>query len=137
MTPGELKVVAPRPLTVAAAVIAIGVAGLGYVMWSVMDDFGACTTVEERSIPSPDRKSRIVVFGRACNATVPLTTQLSVAPLTGSFSPETYPPFFVTRDGGHVDAAWRSDGVIEVKPPADTVIYRQERNAGDIRIIYK
>lgn len=130
-----MKATALHPLTVAAAVIAIGLAGLGYGLWSVMDDFGACATVEERSIPSPDGRTRIVVFGRACNATVPLNTQLSVSPVDGRFSPETSPPFLVTR-ASSITAAWRSNTEVEVELPGDAVVYRQDKRVGNIGVSY-
>lgn len=76
------------------------VTGAGFI-WYFMNLFGECKTDVRKSIPSPDTKNVVVVFGKECNATVGFNTQLSIAPAGSAFSAEKYPAFFVTS-GLHV-----------------------------------
>ncbi|MGY4305609.1 hypothetical protein ACVIJ6_002852 [Bradyrhizobium sp. USDA 4369] len=124
------------PFIVVLVVIAIGLAGSAYAIWSFMEEFGACETVEEESIPAPDGKSRIVVFSRACNATVPTNRQASISPNAGQFSLEKNPPFVVvTRSSFR--AVWLSNDRIEIDLPEDAAVRRREPRVDDITIEYR
>ena len=126
-----------HPWTVAFLAAATGLAGVGYFIWSFSEDFGPCQIVEEQSIASPDGMNRIVVFGRACNATVAFNTQLSISPAAGRFTLETSPPFFVAVNRGPIRAVWLSNDRVEVDLPDEASVRRREPRVGDITIEYK
>jgi hypothetical protein len=62
-------------LTVVGALIAAGTVYVSYLV----GDFGECTAIARNSIPSPDGKRYIAVFGTECGATVAFNTQVSIA----------------------------------------------------------
>jgi len=125
-----------HPWTVATAAVAIGLAGTAYTIWSFAEDFGACETVEEEQIPSPDGKHRIMVFSRAGNATVPTNRQASTSPNAGGFSLEQYPPFIVVIRTP-IRAVWLPNDRVEVDLPDEASVRRREPRVGDITIEYK
>jgi hypothetical protein len=77
-----------------AAVIGGGVLSVAYTVSS----FGACSNAVLQTIPSPDGSRVIVIFRKQCNATVPYSTQVSLAPASVASPVEKVPPFFIVAD---------------------------------------
>ena len=119
------------------ALIAVIAGGAVYV-WYALSSFGECETEIRRTIPSPNGKKSLVVFGRDCGATTGFNTQLSIASAGGPFSPQKNPAFFVTSGLHDVMASWLGDSTVEIAPiPGGDKIFRNEQNAGDVKVVYK
>jgi hypothetical protein len=121
-------------IAVAAAVIVGGVLSVIYTI----SLFGACSSTVFSTIPSPDGKKSIVIFRKKCNATVPYSTQASIAP-AGLASPEDkIPAFFIISGTPAITAGWHGNNAVEmtVVAPAEK-IFRKQQTVGDIEIAYK
>jgi hypothetical protein len=79
-----------------------------------MSGFGECKLIVRSSVPSPNGKKSLVIFGKECGAAVGFNTQASIAPAGSSFSAQKNPAFFVVS-GLHVGMArWLGDDAIEI-----------------------
>jgi hypothetical protein len=120
-------------LGIACAVI---VGGALY-MNNFMSAFGECKIVVRSSLPSPDGKQTIVIFGKECGATVGFNTQASIALAHGSFSPDKNPAFFVISDRPDVMVRWLGDHAVQVVVPKGAKVFRSEQSVGDIEVEYR
>jgi hypothetical protein len=120
-----------------AAVCAV-IAGGALFIDSFMSDFGACTTAVRNSIPSPDGKKSLVIFGKECGATVGFNTQASIAPTGFAFSTEKSPAFFAISGEHVVVAKWLGDSTVEISSiPEKERVFKSEQRVGDIKVVYK
>jgi hypothetical protein len=122
------------PVAIAGAVIAAGalsVASLGTV-------FGSCQTAVLNTVPSPDGHRSIVIFRKQCAATVPYSTQASIAPSGTAFSADKIPAFFVVAGTPAVTANWLGNTAVEISSvPNGGKVFRSQQSVGDITIAYK
>ena len=120
-------------LPVVCAVAGAMAAGL----WWLWQDAPECVTRIGSVFPAPDGGRQAVVFGRECDATVPLNTQVSVLGPGQVFSPEGTPPVLVV-DGEHaLTVLWQPDGGVEITLPDGVRLYRQEAEAAGIPVRYR
>jgi hypothetical protein len=121
-------------VAIAAAVIGGGVLSVGYTL----NRFGACDNAVLNTIASPDGSKVIVIFRKQCNATVPDSTQASLASAALGSPAEKVPPFFVIAGTPTITADWRGDRSVEIAViPAGGKIFRNQASVGDIKIEYK
>ena len=107
-------------------------------VWYVASILGECKIDVRRSIPSPDGKKSLVVFGKECGATVGFNTQIGIASAGGAFSPEKSPAFFVTPGLHVVTANWLGDSVVEIAIiPGGDETFKREQTVGDVTVVYK
>ena len=100
--------------------------------------FGDCKTVVLDTVPSPDGSRSIVVFRKQCAATVPYSTQASVAPTGVAFSAERIPAFFIVAGTPDVRANWRSNNAVEIAViPGGGKVFRNQQSVGDIEVLYR
>lgn len=124
-----------RRFAAALLLVLIGV-GIDRAVVAVYDS-DPCDTVVNRTIPSPDGKTAMVIFGRECGATVPFNTQVSLTPGRKSFSPHEHPSFLSMREEYDLDARWVDDTSIEIALPPDAKIYRKDANVDGIAVTYR
>jgi hypothetical protein len=119
------------PVAIAGAVVAAGalsVASLGTV-------FGTCKTTVLNTVPSPDGHRSIVIFSKQCAATVPYSTQASLAPSGIAFSADKIPAFFVVAGTPAVTANWLGNDAVEISAvPNSGKVFRSQQTVGDITI---
>jgi hypothetical protein len=87
-------------------------------------------------LPLQAGSRELVTFSRECNATVPFSTQMSIAPSGRPFSPVQSPPFLVVLQGD-VAGAWVSEDLVEVRASVDDAVRRRETSVGNVRIDYR
>ena len=123
------------PLVTVCAVIAGGALYIEYVM----SGFGACKTVVRSSMPSPNGDKSLVIFGKECGTAVGFNTQASIAPASGSFSPEKSPAFFAISDEHVVTAKWLGADTVEIRGviPGGAKVYNSEQSVGGITVVYR
>jgi hypothetical protein len=74
----------------------------------------------------------IVVFRKQCAATVPYSTQASIAPSGIAFSAEKIPAFFVVAGTPAVTANWLSNNAVEISAiPNGGKVFRSQQSVGD------
>jgi hypothetical protein len=114
----------------------IAAASTFYISYLV-GNFGDCTAILRRSIPSPDGSKYIVIFGMECGTTVGFNTQVSIAPTGAEFSYKKNPPFFVVSEKYEVAARWLRDDAIEVLVPSGARVLKEQESIGGIKIGYR
>jgi hypothetical protein len=120
-----------------AVVVAVIVGGVLSVT-SVVGLFGACSSAVLDTIPSPDGKKSIVIFRKQCNATVPYSTQASIAPAGLASPEEKIPAFFILSGTPAVTGHWLGNTAVEMTAAAPgEKIFRKQQTVGDIQIAYK
>jgi hypothetical protein len=124
-------------IIIPAVAACAGIVGGALYIDYFMSGFGVCKTDVRRSIPSPDGKKSLVIFGKECGATVGLNTQISIAPAGGSFSPERNPAFYAASGLHIVMAKWLGDGAVEIALiPGGGKVYRSEPSVGGVKVTY-
>ena len=119
------------------AAVCAGIAGGALYARYVGGILGECKLDVRHSIPSPDGKKSLVIFGKECGATVGFNTQISVAPTGDPFSPEENPAFYATSGLHEVMAKWIGDSAVEIALiPGGGQVFRSEQSVGDIKVIY-
>lgn len=120
-----------------AILLAVVVAVTGYTAFRTIDPLFACEIDIRASIPAPDGKTSIVVFENACGATVGFNTQVSVAPVGGTFSPASSPPFLVLSGRQDLVVQWLDGRVIEVRIPSKEDVLKREAVVAGITVTYR
>lgn len=124
--------------TIPAIALSAAIAGGALYVWYAASILGGCKIDVRRSIPSPDGKKSLVVFGKECGTTVGFNTQISIAPADRPFSAETYPAFHVTSGLHVVTASWLGDSAVEIAiNPGGDETFRHEQDVGDVKVLYK
>jgi len=120
-----------------AAAVAVIVGGVLSVT-SVISLFGACSNAVLQTIPSPDGNKTVVIFRKRCNASVPYSTQASLAPAGLASPAEKIPAFFIIAGTPEIAARWLGNNAVELTAvaPAEK-IFRKQQAVGDIQIAYK
>jgi hypothetical protein len=117
--------------------IAVVVGGVLSVL-STNGLFGSCKTTVLSTVPSPDGSRSLVIFRKECAATVPYSTQASIAPAGIASPADKIPAFFIISGTPAITANWAGNNAIEMIFSAATEkVFRKQDSVGDIRIAYK
>ena len=111
--------------------IAVPVGALIYVF------FPSPTVTVFNSIPSPDGRLSAIIHDVRSDVTVPVYTEVSIAPADRPFSRTRNPPFLTVRGRHDLAIIWLDDKVIEIYLPEGVIIYKQDRRIGEITVEYK
>ncbi len=132
-----VKLALQRRVLLWIAIFAVIGGGLLTVAYT-HNSFGACTNVVLNTIASPDGSKVLVIFRKRCNATVPDSTQASLAPANLDFPVEKVPPFFVIGGTPTITAEWRGNHSVSIAViPAGGKVFRSQESFGEIKIEYK
>ena len=133
-----VKIVLDRWLFWRIVLPVVVVVGGGLSVIYTGDLFGSCKTVVLSTVPSPDGKKSVVIFRKQCNATVPFSTQASMAPVGLALPAEKIPAFFIISGTPAVTANWLENSSVELGfNAAGEKIFRNQQSVGDIKIGYK
>jgi hypothetical protein len=98
-------------------------------------NFDICDTVVVQTLPALDGARKLVVFHRACGATVDFNTHASIVPAGQSFSFDGNPAF-VSVSGKTLVTRWLARDKVLVLSPRGEKIFRQMRESDGVTILY-
>ena len=121
-----------------AAVILVGSFSGAFVYFdSVFGKFGECRIVHLTDVPSPDGSKTVITYRKECGATVPVSTQASIASSSSAFALESTSPFFSVAGQQDIVVTWVGDRTLKIGLiPGTDKIHQREKISGGIEIKY-
>lgn len=116
-------------------VLGIAIFAIARVYQALVED--ACSVTVQQIIPAPNARNALVTFVVSCGATTPFSTQAAIVPASTPFSRENQSPFFVVHGRHELAARWGASDQIEITPPRDEQIYRQDAKVNGVSILYR
>lgn len=105
--------------------------------------FSGCSTLDSlcgnmilEEIPSPDKKLKAVLFARDCGATTSESMQVSILDADENLDDNSVGNVFIT-DYETISLKWLSVSALEITIPPKAQTFKQQRQLGDISIVYK
>lgn len=129
-----------KVLKITGVVFAVAVCASGLVLYrcyASLDEALKCAVTVKREIPSQHLQRVVVVFEKDCGATTPFNTQVSIAPKDSQFSSDDFPPVLSIKGQHELAIRWLDDETVQIEIPKGVQIYRQEKQANGITVLYK
>lgn len=98
--------------------------------------FDICDTVIAQTLSAPGGTRKLIIFHRACGATVDFNTHASIIPAGRFFSFDANPAF-VSVSGKMLAARWLARDKILVLLPRGEKVFRQTRRSNGVTILYE
>lgn len=95
-----------------------------------------CELIVHKTLVSPDKKHKAVIFEKSCGATAVFNSQLSIVPVAHKFSPGVFPPVLVVRGRHEISARWKNAKSLAVTLRTGVRIARRLGNQDGIQLAY-